>query len=187
MPIQTTAATAPHAPAAIKPAVLSLAAGLAQPRSDRQDVLNRFADAIGDPLGDMVTIALSIAVESPSSKIPDMMRALAAQLADDVAARRKIETERAEPRSEARTIVAVQIGFVVAVAAFTSYAAVYAAPLGQLVLAALAAVTVGALAMIRRLSATPTPPRLLGSTIGRNKQDRRERRTAVPTVTGGRG
>lgn len=162
MPIQTIAVTAVHAPAAIKPAVTQLSAGLTEPRSDRRQVLARFADTIADPLGDMVVIALSIAIDSPSPKVPDMMRTLAAQLADDVAARRTIETDRAEPRSEARTIVAVQIAFVVAVAAFTSYADAYSTPLGQLVLAMLAAITVGALVMIRRLSRTPGPPRLLG-------------------------
>ncbi|MBN9607902.1 MAG: type II secretion system F family protein [Actinobacteria bacterium] len=160
-PIQTIVNAAAHAPAAIKEPTTRLAAGLSSPRGDRQQALRRFADDIDDPLGDMVVIALGIAVTAPSARTPDMLRVLARQLADDVAARRRIETDRAEPRSEARTIVIVQILFVVAVAAFTSYAKVYGTITGQLVLALLAAIVIGALVMLRRLSITPSPARLL--------------------------
>ena len=161
VPIQTIVNAAAHAPAAIKEPTTRLAAGLSSPRGDRQQALRRFADDIDDPLGDMVVIALGIAVTAPSARTPDMLRVLARQLADDVAARRRIETDRAEPRSEARTIVIVQILFVVAVAAFTSYAKVYGTITGQLVLALLAAIVIGALVMLRRLSITPSPARLL--------------------------
>jgi hypothetical protein len=141
--------------------VTRLAAGLSSPRGDRQQALRRFADDIDDPLGDMVVIALGIAATAPSQRTPDMLRVLARQLADDVAARRRIETDRAEPRSEARTIVIVQVLFVAAVAAFTSYAKVYGTVTGQLVLAVLVAIVIGALVMLRRLSITPNPARLL--------------------------
>jgi Flp pilus assembly protein TadB len=163
MPVQTIIATAAHAPAAIKDPAARLAASLSSPRGDQQQALRRFADDIDDPLGDMVVIALGIAATAPSARTPDMLRVLARQLADDVAARRRIETDRAEPRSEARTIVIVQILFVVAVAAFTSYATVYGTATGQLVMAVLAAIVIGALVMLRRLSITPSQPRLLST------------------------
>ena len=162
-PIQTIVTATAHAPAAITEPVARLAAELSSPRGDRQQALRRFADEIDDPLGDMVAIALGIAATAPSARTPDMLRVLARQLADDVAARRRIETDRAEPRSEARTIVIVQILFVVAVAAFTSYAKVYGTLTGQLVLALLAVIVVGALVMLRQLSITPTPARLLSN------------------------
>ncbi|OJV23052.1 MAG: hypothetical protein BGO26_01360 [Actinobacteria bacterium 69-20] len=158
---QTIVTAAAHAPAAIKDPTVRLAAGLSSPRGDRQQALRRFADDIDDPLGDMVVIALGIAATAPSPRTPDMLRVLARQLADDVAARHRIETDRAEPRSEARTIVIVQILFVAAVATFTSYAKVYGTATGQLVLAALVAIVIGALVMLRRLSITPNPARLL--------------------------
>jgi Flp pilus assembly protein TadB len=160
-PTQTIVTAAAHAPAAIKDPTVRLAAGLSSPRGDRQQALRRFADDIDDPLGDMVVIALGIAATAPSQRTPDMLRVLARQLADDVAARRRIETDRAEPRSEARTIVIVQVLFVAAVAAFTSYAKVYGTVTGQLVLAVLVAIVIGALVMLRRLSITPNPARLL--------------------------
>jgi Flp pilus assembly protein TadB len=168
MPIQTIVTAAAHAPAAIKEPAARLAAGLSSPRGDQQQALRRFANDIDDPLGDMVAIALGIAATGPSQRTPDLLRVLARQLADDVAARRRIETDRAEPRSEARTIVIVQILFVVAVAAFTSYAKVYGTVTGQLVLAMLAAIVIGALVMLRRLSITPSATRLL---IDRDEAD----------------
>ena len=167
MPIQTVVSAAAHAPAAINDPALRLAVGLSSPRGDQQQALRRFADDIDDPLGDMVVIALGIAATAPSARTPDMLRVLARQLADDVAARRRIETDRAEPRSEARTIVIVQILFVVAVAVFTSYAKVYGTITGQLVLALLAAIVIGALIMLRRLSITPSPARLLTGDDGK--------------------
>jgi Flp pilus assembly protein TadB len=181
MPVQTIVTAAAHAPAAIKEPAARLAAALSVPRGDQQQALRRFAEDINDPLGDMVAIALGIAATAPSARTPDLLRVLARQLADDVAARRRIETDRAEPRSEARTIVIVQILFVVAVAAFTSYAKVYGTVTGQLVLAALAAIVIVALVMLRRLSIAPSATRLLtdsdgkaGSAAGRSAAVRRD-------------
>lgn len=179
-PIQTIVTAAAHAPVAIREPAARLAAGLSSPRGDQQHALRRFADDIDDPLGDMVVIALGIAVTAPSARTPDMLRVLARQLADDVAARRRIETDRAEPRSEARTIVIVQILFVVAVAAFTSYAKVYGTVTGQLVLALLAAIVIGALVMLRKLSISTGPARLLTDSDG--KAESASARTAVGTA-----
>lgn len=170
MPIQTIVTAAGHAPVAIAGPARRLADGLASPRETHHEALHRFATDIDDPLGDMVVIALEIAVTSPSARTPDMLRVLARQLADDVVARRRIEADRAEPRSEARTIVIVQVLFVVAVVAFTSYADVYGSAAGQLVLAALAAVVVGALVMLRRLSITPGPGRLLDELTAQGRE-----------------
>lgn len=180
MPIQTIVTAAAHAPAAIKEPAAGLAAGLSSPRGDQQHALRRFADDIDDPLGDMVVIALGVAATAPSARTPDMLRILARQLADDVAACRRIETDRAEPRSEARTIVIVQILFVVAVAAFTSYAKVYGTVTGQLVLALLAAIVIGALVMLRKLSISTGPARLLTDNDG--KAESASARTAVGTA-----
>lgn len=189
-PVQTIVTAAAHAPAAIKGAAGRLAAGLSSPRGERQQALRHFAADIDDPLGDMVAIALGIAITAPSARTPELLRLLARQLADDVAARRRIETDRAEPRSEARTIVIVQIVFVIAVAAFTSYATVYGTAVGQLVLAALAGVVIGALAMLRRLSITESPPRLLGDTNcaglnGRTRRDEPETTSRTTTAAAG--
>ncbi|MBN9610497.1 MAG: hypothetical protein BGO26_16545 [Actinobacteria bacterium 69-20] len=160
-PTQTIAASAAHAPAAIKTAVTRLAAALSAGRADTSAALDRFAAEVDDPLGDMVAIALKITITAPSAKVPDVLRTLAAQLADDVKARREIETDRAEPRSEARMIIAIQIVFAVAIVMFTSYADTYASFSGQLVLAAIVTVATGALIMLRRLAADGPQARLL--------------------------
>ncbi len=160
-PTQTIVASAQHPPTAIADPVQRLAGRLGSPRGGRKAALTSFADDLADPLGDMVAFALDIAITAPSARVPEVLRNLAGQLADDVAARRRIETDRAEPRSEARTIVIVQILFVIVVCAATSYTAAYDTLLGQVVLAVLAAVVVGALWMLRRLSLTAGPPRLI--------------------------
>jgi hypothetical protein len=163
-PTQTITSSAAHAPAAIKPAVGRLSAALSTGRTDTSVALARFAGEIDDPLGDMVAVALKIAITAPSAKVPDVLRTLAGQLAEDVKARRDIETDRAEPRAEARMIVAVQIAFAAAVALFTSYADAYATLSGQLVLGVIVAVVAGALVMLRRLSVDTPPARLLAAT-----------------------
>lgn len=183
-PTQTITASANHAPAAIKPAVQHLAAALASGRADGRAALGRFADEIDDLLGDMVAVALTIAISAPSPKVPDVLRTLAAQLAADVAARRDIETDRAEPRSEARMIVIIQIVFAAVVCLFTSYADSYATAVGQLVLAVIVVVVVAALAMMRRLSTIAAPPRLLATptTTGTDSRTREQRRGGLANV-----
>jgi hypothetical protein len=178
-PTQTITASANHAPAAIKPAVTRLATALSAGRADANAALDRFAAEVDDPLGDMVAIALKITITAPSAKVPDVLRTLAGQLADDVTARREIETDRAEPRSEARMIIAIQIAFAAAIVMFTSYADTYASLSGQLVLAAIVAVAAGALVMLRRLAADGPRARLLthgGDQAGSEPAARRSRR-----------
>lgn len=160
--VQTLVASAARAPGPIKAEVTQLATRLSTPRLDRRVALRAFADELDDSLADMVVLALEIAVSAGSSaKVPDVLRAVATEVSDEVRARRKVETDRAEPRSEARTIVIVQALFVVGVSLLTSYTKVYGTPSGQLVLGAFALLVVGALWLLRRFSLGDQPPRIL--------------------------
>ena len=110
----------------------------------------------------MVVLALEIAVSSQAShKVPEVLRTMAAEVSDEVRARRKVEVDRAEPRNEARTIVLIQIGFIAAVSTFTSYTQVYGTPTGQLVLAGFGALVLLSLWLLRRFGLGDQPPRLL--------------------------
>jgi Flp pilus assembly protein TadB len=161
-PVQTIVRSAARAPAPIRPAVEQLASRLASPRHDRREALLGFATDLDDSLGDTVALALDIAVSAQASqKVPEVLRLLAAEVADDVRARRKVEADRAGPRNEARIIVVVQVLFVAAVCAFTSYAQVYATAAGQLILAAFGAAAVFALWLMRRFGLGAQPPRIL--------------------------
>jgi Flp pilus assembly protein TadB len=161
-PVQTLVRSAAHAPEPIRPEVTELAAQLGTARSDRAAALHRFAHQLDDPLGDMVVLALEIALSAPASqKVPEVLRALAGEVSDEVRVRRKIETDRAQPRNEARTIVVIQILFVTGVSAFTGYVHVYGTGTGQLVLAAFGTVVLCALWLLRRFSLDTPPPRIL--------------------------
>jgi Flp pilus assembly protein TadB len=161
-PVQTIVRSADRAPAPIRPAVAQLASRLSTPRLNRQVALRAFAADLDDPLGDMVVLALDIAVSAQAShKVPDVLRTIAAEVSDEVRARRKVEVDRAEPRNEARTIVVIQVLFVAAVSVFTSYTEVYGTVTGQLILAGFGAVVVFALWLLRRFGLGDQPPRLL--------------------------
>ncbi len=167
-PVQTIVRSALHAPVPIQAEVTQLASRLSTPRLDRNQALRSFADDIDDSLGDMIVLALEIAVSSRASqRVPDVLRAMASEVADEVKARRKVETDRAEPRNEARTIVIIQLLFVVGVTVATSYANIYGTATGQAVLAVLGLVVVGALVMLRRLSLGDQPPRILAESRDR--------------------
>ena len=169
-PVQTLVRSAGHAPDPIKPEVTELAAQLGTARSDRTAALHRFAHQLDDPLGDMIVLALDIALSAPASqKVPGVLRTLAGEVSDEVRARRKIETDRAQPRNEARTIVVIQILFVTGVSAFTGYVHVYGTTSGQLVLAAFGTVILAALWLLRRFSLNTPPPRILTHHPGTNR------------------
>ena len=161
-PVQTIVRSAEHAPKPITKEVVTLANALATPRLDQSTALRSFADAIDDPLGDVVAQALAIAMSKDSSvQVPDVLRIMAIRVSDDVRARRQIEVLRAGPRREARSIVILQIVFLTGVVVFTDYAAPYGTALGQLVLAGIAAVMLIALVLLRKFSQSPAPPRML--------------------------
>lgn len=162
--VQTILRSAEHAPKPITKEVVTLANALATPRLDPSVALRSFADAIDDPLGDVVAQALEIAVSKDSSvQVPDVLRIMAIRVSDDVKARRQVEVLRAGPRREARSIVILQIVFLTGVVVFTDYAAPYGSALGQLVLAGIAAVMLVALVMLRKFSQSPDPPRMLST------------------------
>ncbi|HEY5116857.1 MAG TPA: type II secretion system F family protein [Nakamurella sp.] len=107
-PVQALVRSADHAPAAIRAEVSALANALSTPRLDRGVVLRRFADEINDSLGDMIAMSLEIAVSAQAShRVPDVLRTMAAGVAEEVKARRAVEADRAGPRNEAKMIVIV--------------------------------------------------------------------------------
>ena len=167
-PVQALVRSADHAPNAITAEVTALANALSTPRLDRGVALRRFADEIDDSLGDMITLSLEIAVSAQASqRVPDVLRTMAAGVAEEVKARRAVEADRAGPRNEARMIVIVQVLFVLGVATLTSYTKIYGTFTGQMVLAVLGAAVVLALWLLRKYSSAEAPPRLLGAAGGR--------------------
>lgn len=161
-PVATIVRSAARAPEAIRPEVSELAQRLGTTRWDRSVALRQFADRIDDSLGDVIALALEIAVSARASeRVPGVLRQMADAAAEEVKARRQIEVERAAPRNEARILVLFNVAVMVVVAVFTDYTAPYATPLGQVFLAILMLVLTGCIWLLRKYSLGEATPRIL--------------------------
>lgn len=163
---QALTATVRTCPEAIRPEVNALAARLAA-RWPTEAALRAFADDLHDASGDLVVAALVLASRRRGPGLARVLTAVADSVADDVAMRRKVEAERAKPRTTARALTLLTLAVVLIGSLNTTYLAPYANPLGQLVLAAIAAAFIGALAWMRALTLTPPDPRFLTGTPAR--------------------
>ena len=92
---------------------------------------------------------------------PAQARTAADAVAQDVAVRRTVEAERAKPRATARAVTFITLGLLVVGAFNRAYLAPYSTPLGQLVLALIAAGFVGCLMWMRALTLSPPEPRFV--------------------------
>jgi tight adherence protein B len=121
-----------------------------------------FADDLDDEVGDAAAAGLCVAYAQGSGMV-DLLRTLARQLANDVAARRDAEAERARRRSAARILLglwsAMFIGF--AIFGSSSYTSVYDNAGGQIVLAVILGVVGLAVVWLRRLGLEPRAERFL--------------------------
>lgn len=163
---QALTATVRTCPEAIRTEVNALAARLAA-RWPTEAALRAFADDLHDASGDLVVAALVLASRRRGPGLARVLTAVADSVADDVAMRRKVEAERAKPRTTARALTLLTLAVVLIGSLNTTYLAPYATPLGQLVLAAIAAAFIGALAWMRALTLTPPDPRFLTGTPAR--------------------
>ena len=125
--------------------------------------MREFADALDDRVADTVAAALLLALQQQSVGIARVLRLLADGVARDVRARREIEAARAESRQSIRMLLLIQAGVLAMLAVVPSFAAPYATPVGQTVMALLLAGTVGLLVWMRRLALGNRPPRFLGT------------------------
>src|SRR6476659_8713679 len=166
-PIATIVKSAARAPEAIRPEVSELAQRLGTARWDRSVALHKFADRSDDSLGDLIALALEIAVSARASeRVPGVLRQMADAAAEEVKARRQIEVERAAPRNEARILVLFTVAVMVVVAVFTDYTAPYNTPLSQALLAILMLLLTGCIWLLRKYSLGETTPRILTSADG---------------------
>jgi hypothetical protein len=86
-PIATIVRSAARAPEAIRPEVSELAQRLGTARWDRSVALRQFADRIDDSLGDVIGLALEIAVSARASeRVPGVLRQMADAAAEEVKA-----------------------------------------------------------------------------------------------------
>jgi Flp pilus assembly protein TadB len=153
-------ASARSAPAAIAGPVNALAARISA-RTGIEAALRAFAADIDDPAGDRIAAALIIATGRRGGGSKDVLTALAALLARDVAARREIDAERAQHRTTVKWIALFVAGFTVFAVLNRSYSAPFGTAAGQVVLGAVACLYAAGLAWLHRLGSIAAPGRFL--------------------------
>ena len=162
---QAVAASVATAPEAIRTEVAALGARLAA-RWPPEQALRGFADDLDDASSDLVVSALVLATRRRGPGLSRVLVSVADSVADEVAARRRVEAERAKPRATAGAVTLITVGVVALGALNTTYVAPYRSGLGQLVLAAVAAGFVACLVWMHRLTQSPREPRFLTGPAG---------------------
>jgi len=126
------------------------------------EALARFADDVDDPAADMVVAALSLNARQRAGGLGRILTSLAASSRAELEMRRKVEHERRALRRQAQRIALAVTGFIAFQAMFArGWVEPYSTPLGQFVLAILAAIFLGAYVRMRSLSTTEAEPRFL--------------------------
>ncbi|MGX5655512.1 type II secretion system F family protein, partial [Geodermatophilus nigrescens] len=173
---QTLIRSARTAPAPIAAEVATLAARL-QARWPTSRALLAFADDLDDAAGDLVVAALLLGAELRGPGLARVLTELAGSLTEEVTMRRKVEADRAKPRANARWLLLITLAAAGLAALNGDYLAPYGTAVGQLVLAAVAALIVSCLLWMRRLTAAPSSVRFLAD---RNRARRTAPETEVP-------
>ena len=159
-PIGAINATVATCPAAIKPQVRRLAAGLG--RQDPAIVFRRFADDLDDPLGDLVAAGLLIAVQR-GARTAAVLSSLADQARRQADRRRLVEAERAPVQREVMLLTTIMGSLIVGLLVLgrAEYLAPYDTPEGQLFLGTVLAIYALLLLRVQRLAHYPRPSRFL--------------------------
>ncbi|GAB4590051.1 type II secretion system F family protein [Nocardia sp. IFM 10818] len=128
---------------------------------DTQVALEELADSLDDATGDLVCSAVMISAKLHSSGLPKALADFADAVAEDVRDRRAVEVDRRGPRTQARMVSIIVIGFLTYLFVATDYLDPYREPGLQLVLAGLLAGFAGLLLYMRYLTRPIRPPRFL--------------------------
>ncbi|WP_131740476.1 type II secretion system F family protein [Actinomadura roseirufa] len=172
---QALADSARVAPAAIAEPVGTLA-GRLNNHANTDQSLRAFADELDDPIADLIACALLLAARRRGPGTCDALSSLAEAVEQEVVVRRVVEAERAGLRTTLIVIVA-SVGILsVLFASSQTLSDPYGTPLGQGVLAVVAAIYAAGLGWMRRLAVLSTGTRLLHTTapktIGEQGPDR---------------
>lgn len=148
-------------PKAIRPEVTVLV-GRLRARVGTVTALRAFADDINDATGDLVAAYLILGAKLRGNGLASVLVSLAESVAEDVSARRRIEADRAKPRTTARWVTAITITVLGLLFMSGDYIGPYSSPLGQALLAALLATYVALLVWLRSMAKGQRLPRFLG-------------------------
>jgi len=127
-----------------------------------RDALFAFADELDSADADAIVAALVLAAHRGGLGATATMTALSDSIQDRLRALREVEAERSKPRIVVRQITVITASVLaIALVVGRQFFAPYGTALGQLVLAALVAIYIGSLIMLRRLTQTRNRERIL--------------------------
>jgi tight adherence protein B len=156
---EAVALTAPLAPAALRPATMTLRARSV--RGPLAPALRAFAEEVADPMADLVAATLTLAATREVRELGDLLGALARTTRQRAALRLAAEAGRAGMRTTARSIAGVTVALLAGLVTFQpAYLAPYATPAGQLVAVAAGAWFVLGFWGLTRLGRPSVPRRL---------------------------
>jgi Flp pilus assembly protein TadB len=150
-----------NVPPVIAGPVAALARRLRVTRMPTEDALRLFADELDDPVGDRIAAALILVARRRGGGASAVLQQLAELVAKDVSDRREVEAARAEHRTTVRWIIAILVVFGVLALFQKEYVAPFGTPLGQVVLAFVAAFYAITLAWLHRLGTAASGHRFL--------------------------
>jgi Flp pilus assembly protein TadB len=157
--IQSAARTAP---APIAEEIATLSARITA-RTPTETALRRFADDLDDPTADLVVASLILASRRRGPGVAAALTAIADSVGEEVAARRRIEADRAKPRTTARAVTAITVVIIAAGLLNRGYTGPYGTVLGQVVLSATLGFFGAALWWMHSMTRTTRPARILSS------------------------
>jgi tight adherence protein B len=148
------------APEPIKPEITALVTRM-RARWSTERALARFAEDLDDPTADTVAAALMLAARRRGFGLSEVLSGLSDSVSDEVRARRKIESDRATPRTAAVALTYGTLALGIAMALFSPETlAPYGTPIGQVVLIVIIGGYLATLFMLRRITTAKERPRL---------------------------
>lgn len=161
-PVGAIAVTVETCPAPIRPQVRALSARLAAGHGAEHSV-RRFADEVDDPLADLVSVGLLVAI-TRGAETEGVLSSLASQTRHAAERRRIVDAERAPVQREVQMVSVVMCLLLAGLLLFgrSSYLDAYDDASGQVVLATVLVAYCALVVWVVRLTRFPRPGRFVG-------------------------
>ncbi len=150
------------APEKIRPEISRLTLRL-RARWSTESALQTFADELDDATGDLIAANLILASRRRSAGLARVLESLAESVAEDVRARRDIESDRAKPRSTARQVTAVTVALLIYLSFTGDFVAPYGTAVGQVLLGVYLCAYVAILLWMKKMAQGKPLPRFIGT------------------------
>ena len=163
---QAILATAPLAPAAIRPQISDLATRLGGGERLAPS-LRTLAEQLADPTADLVIASLVLAAEHQARALGELLSSLALAAREQASLRMRVQATRARTRTSVRVIVGTTLGFAAAMVALDRpYLTAYDSVTGQVVLLVVGALFAVGFAWLVRIARVAEPIRFFSSPAG---------------------